>query len=56
MCMKTDILQQGVSNAEHSYHRCPFCKSVNLKVLIEDKDSIHFICLECGKQDWKTKL
>ena len=85
MTTKSEILQEGVSNAEHSYHkegvlvdppiihtepkrefelkpikkeyhRCPFCQSVNLKILIEDKDAIHFVCLECGKQDWKTKL
>ena len=85
MCMKTDILIQGISNAEHSYHReevlvdppiihtepkrefelkpiekkyviCPSCGSVNLTITLEDKDMIFFKCVECGKQDGKTKL
>jgi Zn finger protein HypA/HybF involved in hydrogenase expression len=62
MQSKEDILTQGISNSEHSYHeeksyhRCPFCQSVNLRITHEDDDTIHFLCLECKKQDWKTKL
>ena len=63
MSTKTDILIQGVSNAEHSYKddkksyaKCPECHSVNCKVLIEDEDIVTFQCLECEHSFWKTKL
>ena len=56
MCMKSDILIQGVSNAEKQYAKCLSCQSVNLTITLEDKDMIFFKCRECGKQDWKTKI
>ena len=59
MSIKSDTLIQGVVHStipKQSYHRCPFCKSVNLKILLEDEDVIHSFCLECKYQFWKTKL
>ena len=56
MCMKSDILIQGVSNAEQSYAKCPNCSSVDLKILYEDDDLAHLMCLKCGNGFFKTKL
>jgi translation initiation factor 2 beta subunit (eIF-2beta)/eIF-5 len=59
MSTKTDTLIHGLVNStipKMEYAKCPICKSVNCKVLIEDEDRVTFQCLECNHSFWKTKL